>query len=168
MFQKNEENAADLERLIAAADGLERGQVLEHSVIAEALGYSREYTRYYDIVHRWQKHMQSVHGIATIEEPGVGWYLCTKKDQVERYERKRSRKASRQLQKAKTALEVLDDADLSVALRNLKHAKLAVIADARRTLRKKQELREAFNRPQQRQPIRELPGLRDEQPQPAA
>jgi len=168
MFERNEQNAEALERLIAATDGMERGQMLEHSVIEDALGFSREYSRYYDIVHRWQRHMEAEHGIATWHENGVGWSLMTKREQIEKYERKRSRKAARQLQKAKTALLALDDSELSAALRHLKHAKLQVIRETRRALRKKQELREAFNRPQQRQPIRNLPGMADEQPQPAA
>lgn len=157
MFEKNEQHDEALENLIAAAEELGRGDTLLHSAIEEATGYSQLERRYYQVVGRWRKYMIRTHAIAVLEVPNVGWHLCTKQEQVEKYERKHSGKASRSLMRAKVALDVLPDDDLSPTLRLVKAAKLAALKAARSAVRKKQELREVLNRPRQSNPVRELP-----------
>lgn len=146
MFEQNELHTEALDRLIGATGGLKRGHTAEHAIIEEATGYSQLEQRYYYVVERWRKHMMKTHGIAVMEVPGVGWHLCTRKEQVTDYSRKRTRKARRQLDMNRAALNALPDDDLPPALRLAKRAQLAALKAAKTSLRKKQELREKFNR----------------------
>ena len=157
MIEEKEEHREALENLIAAASGLGRGNVITHELISEAIGFDpRDKDPYYYIVKRWRKHMLKEHKIATWPIKDVGWRLMTEQEQAEQYPRLRARKAGRQIRMGRDALNAMDDADLPPHVRALKHANLAILKEAQKTLRAKQQLQEAFNRPQQRQPIRTI------------
>lgn len=146
MFEQNEQHNEALDRLIAATTEAKRGHTVEHSAIEDATGYSQLEKCYYHVVGRWRKHMLKTHRIAVMEVPGVGWHLCTRLEQVTDYSTKRTRKARRQLDMNRAALNALPDDDLPPALRLAKRAQLAALKAAKTSLRKKQELREKFNR----------------------
>lgn len=166
-FQESERNRELLDRLIAAADGLERGSTLEHSLIEEATGLTRspeERDLYYYIVDRWRTFMRKTHGIETSPIAGVGWELHTKKGHYFEHAARRDRKADRQHFFNQRAMKAIPDEHLSQTLRQIKHAKLKMVAERRRDLRQNQEVGEVMNRRQQRLPIRPLP-FADDQPQ---
>lgn len=155
MIEEKEEHREALDSLIAAAASLGRGDVITHELISEAIGFDpRDEKPYYYIVKRWRKHMLDEHKIATWPIKDLGWKLMTFQEQAEQYPRLRAKKAGRQVRMGRDALNAMDDADLAPHVRALKHANLAILKEAQKTLRAKQKLQEAFNRPQQRQPIR--------------
>lgn len=140
-FEAKQANRDAVDRLVAKLRGHDRGDTVSHREIEDALGMDRTAPAYYRLVQRARRRLRDEHSIWSEPVQGVGFLLQTAADSLTTEQKRRWKRARRQVGIGEKAVAALSDEMLSYRERRLKEAALEAAGKLRRSLSYR-ELRE--------------------------
>jgi hypothetical protein len=136
MFESRAEIAAAVDAVYAILDTLQRGDVLRHDQVREAIGLRPHEGSWDHIVYRAFDLLRENKGIAFWHVRTVGYELLTPARTLEVIPLKRVKKAYRQLRRVERDVEALPERELTLQQRRLRLFELDRVKERKVELRR--------------------------------
>lgn len=133
MFDANQDNEDAVARLVSHFRGMQPGDVVAHKDIVRLVGVGRG-TAYYQLVMRARRRLRNEHGIWSEPVKGVGYMLQTPQASLTVEQKRRFKRARRQIGIGEKAAASLPDEQLTPNQRRLKEAAVNSAKQLRKSL----------------------------------
>lgn len=135
MFQPNEEKSQKLRDLLDFASKFKRGDTLTYVDIAHVTGVYRDCAGWSSLIYKFKKELERERGIVLLNEHDVGYRLCTTEEQLQVYPRKKQKSSIRRQKEGMSAVEALDEPDMSLAQKQYRALSLRNMAEDIRSIK---------------------------------
>ncbi len=150
-FDANRANQEALDRAWVALEGMDRGDLFEHTAIEAAFRVRRPDIRYYQLISRLNRRMEEQRGIALINNLEEGYRLAMPDEQLD-LGAVRARRAARQIRRGAKSVGCLPDAGLDMNQARKKAAAEARLERMDKSIRQDAILLALLNRPRELNP----------------
>lgn len=133
MFDANQDNEDAVARLVSHLRGKQPGEVVDHKDLVRLTGIGRG-TAYYYLVMRARRRLRDDHGIWSEPVKGVGYMLQTPQASLTKEQKRRMKRARRQIGIGEKAAASLPDDQLTPNQRRLKEAAVNSAKQLRKSL----------------------------------
>ena len=135
MFEKDEAIQKAIENVYELTIPLNRGDVLRHESIMAVIRLRPHEEYWQHVVDTVRGRLEERRGISTWPANNIGYALCSEDEQID-IGRRRTRKAYRQIRRARRSVEALPAAGLSVNRQRRRALTAAHLKETQSTLRK--------------------------------
>ena len=134
MFERSAECEKAVAAVVAAAESLERGDILTHASITHATGLQPYEGRWSHVVRSSLARIERDRGIACVAVINVGYRLLTRREQIADEPQRRTIRAIRQVRRGKRAVARVSTSGLPIQMQRIQTANLTLLAQAEREL----------------------------------